>query len=71
MRFGGVSYLNAKPLLQGLCPLVLDTPAVLSERFAAGEIDVALLPVAAGEKSGKPRIGSLGIAARGGHRINH
>jgi len=65
MRFGGVSYLNAKPLLEGLEPLVLDTPARLSERFAAGEIDVALLPVAAGEKSGQPRVGSLGIVARG------
>lgn len=65
MRFGGVSYLNAKPLLQGLDPLVLDTPTRLSERFAAGEIDVALLPVAAGEKSGLLRVGSLGIAARG------
>ncbi|MEE8107206.1 MAG: MqnA/MqnD/SBP family protein [Planctomycetota bacterium] len=64
MKFGGVSYLNARPLLEGLQPLLLDTPARLSERFRDGEVDVALLPVAAGEKSGRPRVGCLGIAAR-------
>lgn len=65
MRFGGVAYLNARPLLEGLSPLVLDTPARLVERQRRGEVDVALLPVAAGEGAGLGRVGSLGIAAEG------
>jgi predicted solute-binding protein len=59
MRFGAVSYLNARPLIEGLAPLALATPARL------GEVDVALLPVAAGEGLKLPRAGSLGIAAEG------
>ena len=65
MRYGAVSYLNARPLIEGLDPLLLDVPARLVERFEAGECDVALLPVAAGEASGRPRVGSLGVAADG------
>jgi chorismate dehydratase len=65
VRFGAVSYLNAKPLIEGLAPLVLDTPARLADRMAAGELDVALLPVVAGERLGLARVGSLGIAAEG------
>ncbi|MCK6460596.1 MAG: menaquinone biosynthesis protein [Planctomycetes bacterium] len=65
MRFGAVSYLNARPLIEGLSPLVLATPAELAERHARGEVDVALLPVAAGEAMGLPRVGRLGIAAEG------
>ncbi len=65
MRFGGVSYLNARPLLDGLEPLVVDDPTGLTLRFERGEVDVALLPVAAGEAAGLPRVGSLGIAAHG------
>lgn len=65
MRFGGVPYLNARPLLEGLSPLLLEVPSLLARRFEAGELDAALLPVAAGEISGRPRIGSLGIAAMG------
>lgn len=65
MRFGAVSYLNARPLTEGLSPLVLATPAELAELHAKGEVDVALLPVAAGEAMGLPRVGRLGIAAEG------
>jgi chorismate dehydratase len=65
MRFGGVSYLNARPLLEGLEPLVVDDPSGLTRRFERGEVDVALLPVAAGEAAGLTRVGSLGIAAKG------
>jgi len=43
-RLGGVPYLNARPLLHGL-DAELATPAILSERFAAGRYDAALLPV--------------------------
>jgi len=65
MRYGAVSYLNAKPLLEGLEPLALETPARLAGRMQRGELDVALLPVAAGEAQALPRVGGLGIAAEG------
>ncbi|MGQ0614653.1 MAG: menaquinone biosynthetic enzyme MqnA/MqnD family protein [Planctomycetaceae bacterium] len=65
MRYGGVSYLNARPLVEGLSELVLDTPAGLARRFQLGYLDVGLLPVAAGEALGLERVGSLGIAADG------
>jgi predicted solute-binding protein len=65
VRYGGVPYLNARPLLEGLAPLRLDVPSRLSARFLAGEFDAALLPVAAGALSGRPRIGSLGIVSDG------
>ncbi|NJN14542.1 MAG: menaquinone biosynthesis protein [Planctomycetes bacterium] len=65
MRFGAVPYLNSKPLLEGLAPLVLDTPARLVERYRAEELDVALLPVAAAEAEGLTRVGDLGIASEG------
>lgn len=65
MRYGTVAYLNARPLVEGLAPLVTDTPAALVRRFERGEVDVALLPVVAGEDAGLARVGDLGIAARG------
>jgi chorismate dehydratase len=63
--FGAVSYLNARPLTEGLDPLVLAPPAELVELYRAGGIDAALLPVAAGVELGLPRVGSLGVAADG------
>jgi len=65
MRFGAVSYLNARPLVEGLSPLVLDTPSALVSRYERGEVDVALLPVAAGEKLGARRVGGLGVVSGG------
>jgi len=65
MGFGAVSYLNARPLIEGLTPLVLDTPSALANRVRRGELDVSLLPVIAGETLGLQRVGSLGIAAEG------
>src|SRR5436309_10912027 len=50
-RIGAVNYLNTKPLicdLEQLAPeaeLVLDVPSRLADRLAAGELDVALIPV--------------------------
>lgn len=52
---GAVSYLNTKPLIYGFeqgamhndVHLVLDYPAKLAERMQKGELDVALLPIAA------------------------
>jgi chorismate dehydratase len=51
MRIGAVNYLNTKPLIHGLADLlphaeiVLDIPSRLAESLAAGELDVALIPV--------------------------
>ncbi len=64
-RFGAVPYLNARPLVEGLDPLTLEAPAELAHAFEAGRVDVALLPVAAGEALEAPRIADLGIAADG------
>ena len=49
VRIGGVSYLNARPLVHGLESngqhrLSLDTPGPLSDKLRLGEIDVGLLP---------------------------
>ena len=48
-RIGIVSYLNARPLVEGLeeevsVELVPDLPASLLDRLLAGEVEVALLP---------------------------
>jgi len=50
VRIGGVSYLNARPLVHGLqsnadYSLCLDTPGALSEKLRHGEIDVGLVPI--------------------------
>jgi chorismate dehydratase len=50
IRIGAVSYLNSKPLIEGLCELVpaarliLDLPSRLADDLAAGQLDVALIP---------------------------
>ena len=51
LRIGVVSYLNARPFAWGLeqqaapgVELVCDVPRALSEKLAAGEIDVGLVP---------------------------
>ena len=47
VRLGSVSYLNARPLVEGLPQeqVVYEVPAKLTERFLAGELDAALVPV--------------------------
>jgi chorismate dehydratase len=51
VRVGAVTYLNTKPLiydLESLAPqaqLSLDVPSRLADRLAAGQLDVALIPV--------------------------
>src|SRR5437667_6136155 len=51
VRVGAVNYLNTKPLfhdLEELAPqavLSLDVPSRLADRLAAGDLDVALIPV--------------------------
>ncbi len=69
---GAVNYLNTKPLicdLEHLAPdadLILDLPSRLADRLAAGELDVALIPVIeyfrAGDYSIVP---GISIATRG------
>lgn len=50
IRVGAVSYLNSKPLVEGLrdntpgIDLVLDYPSCLAEGLDAGKLDVALVP---------------------------
>lgn len=50
VRIGAVSYLNSKPLIEGLsvlCPqadLLLDYPSRLADGLAHGKLDVALVP---------------------------
>jgi chorismate dehydratase len=50
VRIGAVSYLNSKPLIEGLsdlCPearLILDVPSRLADQLSRGELDVALIP---------------------------
>jgi len=53
LRVGAVSYLNTRPLVFGIeqglggdrFDLTYDVPSVLASRMAAGELDLALLPV--------------------------
>jgi chorismate dehydratase len=50
LRVGVVSFLNARPLIDGLetdrdLQLLFDVPSRLADRLASGELDVALVPV--------------------------
>jgi len=50
-KIGAVSYLNTKPLVEGLADdasefdLIFDLPSRLADRLASHELDVALIPV--------------------------
>ena len=50
LKIGAVSYLNSKPLIEGLgeisdrIELILDYPSVLADRLGRGELDAALIP---------------------------
>ena len=50
VRIGAVSYLNSKPLIEGLeqfaheADLILDYPSRLADDLAVGELDVGLIP---------------------------
>lgn len=72
VRVGAVNYLNTKPLIyefDKLAPeaeLVLDVPSRLADRLAAGELDVALIPVIEYFRSGTYTIvPDISIATRG------
>jgi predicted solute-binding protein len=66
-RIGSVPYLNARPLIAGLEGIIsLDLPATLAERFAAGELDAALVPVyEAVERERATIADDIAIACRG------
>ncbi len=66
-RIGSVPYLNARPLVEGLADrLTFEVPSRLADRFAAGELDAALLPVYEAVAHDHALIAdNLAIAARG------
>lgn len=72
LRIGAVNYLNTKPLihdLEQLAPdaeLVLDLPSRLADQLAAGELDVALIPVVEYLRAGcYTLVPNIAIASRG------
>jgi chorismate dehydratase len=76
-RIGAVSFLNTRPLIRGLeqdaregrIELVLDVPSGLAPRLAAGELDLALLPVIElASFPGAEIVPGLAITTRGASR---
>lgn len=72
IRIGAVNYLNTKPLvcdLELLAPeaeLILDLPSRLADRLAAGQLDVALIPVIEYFRTGGYTVvPNIAIASRG------
>jgi chorismate dehydratase len=72
VRVGAVNYLNTKPLicdLERIAPeaeLLLDVPSRLADRLAAGELDVALIPVIEYFRAGRYSVvPNISIATRG------
>jgi chorismate dehydratase len=72
IRVGAVNYLNTKPLihdLESLAPaaeLILDVPSRLADQLAAGELDVALIPVVEYFRAGTySLVPNVAIASRG------
>ena len=72
VRIGAVSYLNSKPLIEGLpelapeADLILDYPSCLADDLARGELDVALIPsVEYLRNPGYEIVSDACIAARG------
>src|SRR5438067_7809596 len=72
IRVGAVNYLNTKPLIEGLssfaphAELHLDVPSRLADRLAAGDLDVALIPVIEYFRAGSYTVvPNIAIASRG------
>jgi chorismate dehydratase len=72
VRIGAVTYLNAKPLIYDLgriapdADLILDLPSRLADRLAAGDLDVALIPVIEYLRAGNyALVPDIAIATRG------
>ena len=71
-RVGAVSYLNSKPLIEGLeqrspeTDLILDYPSRLADQLAQGQLDVALIPsVEYFRNPGYEIVSDACVAARG------
>ena len=69
-RIGSVPFLNERPLTVALeedenIELERLPPGPLADKLAAGEFDVALIPVAEQLRHGLEAVGGLGIACRG------
>lgn len=75
LKFGFHNFLNAQPVLVPLCrmargaglEMVFDVPAVLAEKLAAGELDLAMIPaIEYLRRAGEYRLApDLSIASRG------
>lgn len=72
IRVGAVNYLNTKTLiheLEAICPeaeLSLEVPSKLADQLAAGELDVALIPVIEYFRAGSYAVvPGIGICSRG------
>ncbi|HEY8506665.1 MAG TPA: menaquinone biosynthesis protein [Gemmataceae bacterium] len=72
VRVGAVAYLNTKPLIERLTDfhpaveLSLEVPSRLADRLAAGELDVALIPVIEYFRAGTYTVvPGIAIASRG------
>jgi chorismate dehydratase len=72
IRIGAVNYLNTKPLIHDLemlapeAELILDVPSRLAEQLAAGQLDVALIPVIEYFRAGNYTVlPGLSISSRG------
>jgi chorismate dehydratase len=72
VRVGAVNYLNTKPLIHGLealapgVDLILDVPSRLADLLAAGQLEVALIPVIEYFRAGcYTVVPNIAIASRG------
>src|SRR5262245_32558281 len=72
LRIGAVNYLNSKPLIHELeilapeAELVLEVPSRLADDLAAGNLDVALIPVIEYFRAGSYSVvPNIAIASRG------
>ena len=72
MQIGAVSYLNSRPLIEGLgellpsADLVLDYPSRLADALAANQLDVALIPsIEYFRRPGYEIVSDACVAARG------
>src|SRR5947209_4814039 len=72
IRIGAVNYLNSKPLIKDLgtlaqgVELVLDYPSRLAEQLAAGQLEVALIPIIEYFRAGTYTVvPGIGIASHG------
>ncbi len=73
MRIGAVSYLNSKPLIEGLSERLLgkgtlttDLPSRLADQLHAGELDIGLIPVFESFRNANYQaVSTAGIVSRG------